>query len=365
MDNEALLKFRYKFRKICAIVLIWQAVALLNTLYMFYFARANAGNDISFDLASSIFYTLVGAGISGFLVGWLEIFYFRQRLRQWPFIRVALLKSLLYISMLLATFFLAFVLYFRNKLNMPLFTQQIFVESFRYFQHQIIILDILFWLLILLLTFIVIEISDHFGPGGLRGYLLGRYHQPRKEIRIFMFLDIKDSTRMAEELGHHRYFHFLNDFFGDITDAVILTQGEIYQYVGDEVVVSWKQKIGLKNANFIRCFFNIKKDMERHKNKYLKKYGIIPAFKAGFSHGMVMAGTVGILKKDVVFTGDVLNTGSRIQEKCNFYEVDNLITKSLLRFLDLPDKIKSRYIDHTTLRGKLNEVEVHSLFLDQ
>ncbi len=39
------------------------------------------------------------------------------------------------------------------------------------------------------------------GPGVLLRYVLGRYHQPRRERRIFMFLDLKSSTSLAEALG--------------------------------------------------------------------------------------------------------------------------------------------------------------------
>ena len=32
--------------------------------------------------------------------------------------------------------------------------------------------------------------------------LVGKYHQPRVEDRIFLFIDLKDATECAEQLGH-------------------------------------------------------------------------------------------------------------------------------------------------------------------
>ena len=51
------------------------------------------------------------------------------------------------------------------------------------------------------------------GPGVLLSYLLGRYHRPHRESRIFMFLDLKSSTSLAEELGHEAYLGLINEFF--------------------------------------------------------------------------------------------------------------------------------------------------------
>jgi len=59
-----------------------------------------------------------------------------------------------------------------------------------------------------------------------------------------MFIDLNDSTTIAEKIGDIEYNKFLNNFFYDITDSIIENYGRIYRYVGDEVVVSWKLKKG-------------------------------------------------------------------------------------------------------------------------
>lgn len=90
------------------------------------------------------------------------------------------------------------------------------------------------------------------------------YRKPFSEVeRIFMFLDIRSSTTIAEELGHVQYFALLNDFFRDIAEPISKNKGHIYQYVGDEVVVSWPLDDGLNNANCLKCFFDIGDIMEK------------------------------------------------------------------------------------------------------
>ena len=67
-----------------------------------------------------------------------------------------------------------------------------------------------------------------------------------------MFLDLRSSTAIAEKLGEERYFNFIKDVFKDVTPAIIYAKGEIYQYVGDEIVVSWKMNNGIENANCLQ-----------------------------------------------------------------------------------------------------------------
>ena len=88
------------------------------------------------------------------------------------------------------------------------------------------------------LIVLFLQISDKFGPRMLGRFLIGKYHQPREEQRIFMFMDMKSSTSIAEQIGNKQSFNLLNDLFNDITDAILASDGEIYQYVGDEVVIS-------------------------------------------------------------------------------------------------------------------------------
>ena len=58
-------------------------------------------------------------------------------------------------------------------------------------------------------TLFVSEVSDNLGQGILLNFLIGRYHRPREEERIFMFLDLRSSTTIAEKLGEEKYFNFI------------------------------------------------------------------------------------------------------------------------------------------------------------
>jgi adenylate cyclase len=104
-------------------------------------------------------------------------------------------------------------------------------------------------------------------------FLAGNYHHPRKEQRIFMFMDMRSSTSIAEKIGNEKYFNLLNDLFFDITDTILNNEGEIYQYVGDEIVISWSIKKGIRKANCLRCFTQIQEKLADLKPFYIKKMG--------------------------------------------------------------------------------------------
>src|SRR4030095_4669483 len=111
------------------------------------------------------------------------------------------------------------------------------------------------------------EVSENLGQGVLNNFFRGKYHTPKEEERIFMFLDMKSSTTIAENIGHVKYFEMLREYFADLTDPIIEHVGEIYQYVGDEIVVSWKLNNGLQNNNCINCFFAMKSKIKAQARK--------------------------------------------------------------------------------------------------
>lgn len=220
-----------------------------------------------------------------------------------------------------------------------------------------------FWLFIVLGTLIVLQVNDKYGPGVFLSFLLGKYFQPKREERIFMFLDLRSSTTIAEKLGEERYFNFIKDVFKDVTPAIIYAKGEIYQYVGDEIVVSWKMNNGIENANCLQCFFEVQSTLRRQNAYYEKNYdGVAPEFKAGLHYGYVMAGEIGVVKRDIAFSGDVLNTAARIQSKCNELGVDILFSKFLLDKLALkPHLFTPQRIGDMALRGKQQKVMLYTV----
>lgn len=221
----------------------------------------------------------------------------------------------------------------------------------------------LYWGLIMASTMLMVRFNDQYGNGGMN-YLTGFYHKPRQEMRIFMFLDMRSSTSIAEELGHVRYFQLLNELYADITDPIIYSRGEIYQYVGDEISVSWPLRRGVGRQRCIRCFISIRNKLLDRAAHYQARYGMAPVFKAGFHYGPVTTGEVGLVKKERIYSGDVVNTAAHIQNQCNTHGVDNLISQDLVDVLRLPPSYHLREIGSTDLKGKRQAILLWTLVHD-
>jgi len=241
-----------------------------------------------------------------------------------------------------------------------------FVPSvYKMMQSFTLITSYLLWGVITMFTLFLLQVNDKFGPGILIKFLKGKYYTPKEEERVFMFLDMRSSTTIAEQIGNSKYFNLLSDLFRDITDTILNNEGEIYQYVGDEVVVSWSLHKGVKNAQCINCFLEIQARLLKLGTKYESKYGVAPVMKAGIHCGKVIAGEVGSIKKDIVYSGDVLNTTARIQEQCNKYKVNILISSEVVRQIknDLHSEIEE--LGKIELRGKKRDVTINTLRLNQ
>ena len=354
--------FRIKFRQVIEITLVWTLVGALDALN----THALSGSEFleqaaGYSFFRSFWVSMLSATFAGLISGPILVFYLRERFRSSSFGFALLINSLLIsaLNIILTSFTYDF------------FFNLSFGRSFRMLQEAgqtkvwigelYYLKNFFFWTIVVSLTIISLHVNEKYGSGVLIRMLLGRYHNPREEERIFMFVDIKSSTTIAEKLGHIRFFNLLNDFFRDITNSIVYTKGEIYQYVGDEVVISWSIPNGVERANCIRCFYNMQEAILKRSDRYLFRYNIVPEFKAGLHCGLVTIGEIGVIKKDIVYSGDVMNTTSRIQNLCNEYNVNILLSKYLMDKLNLPPH------DHAPLRvgmielkGKRNKIELYT-----
>jgi adenylate cyclase len=197
-----------------------------------------------------------------------------------------------------------------------------------------------------------------FGPGVLPKLLAGKYHQPQEEARIFMFLDLRSSTTYAERLGHVLYSELIQDCFYDLTETVKKHQVEIYQYVGDEAVLTWQVPEGLRQSNCIRAFFSFDRTIQARASYYFNKYDLVPAFKAGVNIGLVMVAEVGVVKKEIAYHSDVLNTAARIQGRCNELGHELLISASLKSHLTDTKGLSIERVGEVSLKGKKEQVTI-------
>ena len=306
-----------------------------------------------------------GGALIGLFTAILDYWTFPDWLRRRRFAIVLFAHTLSYLIVIslavgITTFLLIYVRDGRSLVNFPMEFGKLRAQLSKPLYWEIVLISFFF---LLNIQFIAL-ISRVMGRNVLLNYLLGRYYHPKEEERIFLFMDIKSSTHMAEKLGHFEWHNLLNDFFFDIAEPIKRTKGEIFQYVGDEVVISWPKKLGVKNLNCIRCFFLIENKMKARSKRYKNRYrGFEPIIKAGFHLGKIVAGEIGDYKRSIVFHGDTINTASRIQAETNRIGRRLLLSGELLNELDISDEYQEEFIGKILLRGKEREITLYSLDL--
>jgi adenylate cyclase len=288
-------------------------------------------------------YNELGPMLNGFFIGLIssgfivlnEIIYNRAYVKQMKFRALVFSKTLIYSA------FFTLVIVLEVSLERAIAAKQNLFEylnssTSEFIWNEDLHLIVLYMLAATTVIIFFYQMSRKMGQGVLWNFISGKYHKAREEERIFMFMDLNNSTELAEKLGDIEYNNLLNDFFFDITESILTNYGKIYRYVGDEIVVTWKLNKGLPQAHFIRTFFDSKRAIHLKREKYLKLYGLAPSFTAGFNYGKVIIGEIGEVKSQICFFGDVMYETTALEKNCKKYKIDNLVSETLFNLLDLP-----------------------------
>ncbi len=351
-----------QLREILFLVGFWTLAAAFLVAYgamVRGFQRPEQGASYSFpnELALALLVTVTAsAAMASF-----EVLYLRRFLRRRPFGATLILQTAFYLSCIVFFSSLAVALIHSVGQGRPFYDSAVLEQLGEYWTQGLALLEIVYWGGVILLSLFVLQVSQKFGQGVLVNYLMGRYHQPKEEQRIFMFLDLKSSTKHAEHLGHIRYSRLIQDCFYDLTDVVALHHAMIYQYVGDEVVLTWDLDEGLSDADCLRIFQDYDERLGDRAEHYRSAYGFVPEFKAGVNVGLVTVAEVGEIKKELAYHGDVLNTASRIQGKCNELGRRVLVSEALMKLFASSPDYAFDLVGEVELKGKAKPVRVYGL----
>ena len=306
-----------------------------------------------------IFYTVINGFVIGFFIGLAELFF--SQIQRWPYSIILVFRSILYFLITIISVYSLLLLYLKNNgmgseaLADPVQYKQI---SRVYFLANI---NTLYLLILTILASFFWQLKSFLGKGIVVNYMLGRYHKPTVEQRIFMFLDLNDATGLAEKLGSRKYSSLLSDFFNDLDSAITGTKGQVFQYVGDEVVALWNMKYGLKNNNCMHTYFLARDILQRRKSYYLEKYQVVPAFKVAFHVGEVTITEIGISKKEIVYHGDTMNTTARICASAHTLGRNILISRDLYQKLPLKSGMVFEDMGSHFLKGKDEKIQLFTI----
>ena len=356
-------KAKRNLLRILPFPVIWVASGTVFTLIEYAATGSwdpNPDAAIAMDASIVVFASLTMA-IIGLLVGAIELVFLENLFRNRSFFAKIIYKLALYTVLMLGVVALLYPIAAAIELGVSITEATVWAKFINFLGSTVFYSTLLQIGASLTLCLLYAGVSEHLGWDVVSNFFSGRYHQPREENRIFMFLDMKSSTTWAERLGHKQYFLLLRSFYDDLADAIIKYEGEVYQYIGDEIVISWKEEDGIRNENCIRSFFAMKDALSQRLQFYQNQYGELPDFKAGVHFGQVTAGQMGALKKEIAFTGDVLNVAARIQSLCRQLNADLLVSKPLMDKLDDPNDFTIEDLGAVELKGRMQTIGVVSV----
>ncbi|MEO8764504.1 MAG: adenylate/guanylate cyclase domain-containing protein [Ginsengibacter sp.] len=308
--------------------------------------------------AKTLWFREVLIFIVSMIMGYLFVFRLKKMLRHIPLWMNFLSKSIILLG---AAFIITFILQICNSVfiqNMSLNEAYREIQAYALYRNWLLE-KIIYWMVIFFITQLILIINEKYSPGVFADILVGRYIYPKIETRIVMFIDLKDSTPIAEKLGHSVYFEFIRDFIYRVSQAVIEFDGIIYQYVGDEVVCSWN----FAPNNTRKCLdtvIQLRKNIQRKSTYFRNKYGIVPEFRIGIHLGEVTVGEIGVIKKDLAMSGDTMNTTARIRSACNELNYHFIVSKAFVENIDL-EKWQTESLGIIELKGKESGLELFTL----
>ena len=356
---------RTHLAQLATITTLWVLVGLLTSLYEYFFLAnypgvLDTGPMQEFDLQKNAVAAMGGLFVGSLLFGLLELYYFQKNTTREKF-WVAILKKISVYSILLFALLAGISLLFNSILSDRHVTDPVAWEKTRDF-----ISSIAFWhpvlpvLLLALVSSFLLQLSERFGTNEMWKMFSGKYFNPKEEQRIFMFLDLNHSTTIAEKLGNEKFYGFLNDFFHDIASVITQHKGEVVEYVGDLVVISWTFSEGAFETRCLNCYRDFEKVIRRKRETYITRYGTVPEFKAAVHCGDVMIGEMGKIKKSIKFSGDVLNTTARVEKVCSTIGAKLVITDKLRNILSDPPYSLEK-VSNVSLKGKKVPIDVYKV----
>ena len=137
--------------------------------------------------------------------------------------------------------------------------------------------------------------------------------------------------------------------------------GEVYQYVGDEIVITWPASEARERPRPLGCFFAIEHALRRATPGFDRDFGAVPRLRAALHAGPVIAGEVGESRRAIVFHGDVMNTTSRLEGATRDLDRQFLVSGDALERLSGVEAYAVEDLGLQGLRGRAAAIRVYAV----
>ncbi len=205
---------------------------------------------------------------------------------------------------------------------------------------------------------LALGVTNIIGPRAFLNFFIGRYHTPIEENRFVLFVDIAGSTGLAERLGGIAIHRLLDRTFRLLTIAVVDYRGEVLNYVGDEVIVTWPERGGAVDCRPLPCFVAMREQLSRASSQFEREFGAAPRIRGSLHFGPVIVGEIGDVKCAIVFNGDVMNTAARLEELSRNVDGGFLVSRAAMERFSSAPPFTVRDLGRLPIRGRADGIDV-------
>jgi adenylate cyclase len=146
-----------------------------------------------------------------------------------------------------------------------------------------------------------------------------------------------------------------------LTGPVIDYRGEVLNYVGDEIIVTWPESSGSVDCRPLRCFLAMRAVLQQLHGRFEKEFGVAPRIRGSLHFGPVIVGEIGDIKRAIVFNGDVMNTAARLEELSRNVEGGFLASRAAIDQFKTAPPVTLQDLGVREIRGKSDGIEVVGL----
>ena len=205
---------------------------------------------------------------------------------------------------------------------------------------------------------LTVSIANIVGGRAFMNFVTGRYHSPVTENRFVLFVDIAGSTGLAEQLGGLTIHRLLDRTFRLLTLAVVDYHGEVLNYVGDEVIVTWPERDGAIDCRPLRCFLAMRDELAGASRQLEREFGAAPRIRGSLHFGPVIIGEIGDVKRAIVFNGDVMNTAARLEELSRKVDGGFIASRAAMERFNSASPFAVRDLGRLPIRGRADGIDV-------
>lgn len=187
--------------------------------------------------------------------------------------------------------------------------------------------------------------------------ITGRYSRPQEEQRLFLQIDMANSTRLAARLGDREAMRIVGRFLHALGAPVRRHGGSIDKYVGDQAIISWRLTERRPDAPALSCALAIHRTL----TDLNREMGVGLGFRIAIHAGPVIVAQVGDERREITYFGDTINSLSRLDGIAKEAGRDIILTDDGWRRCRPVPGVDPIPLGPATLRGRETPLEILGL----